>query len=132
MDGSNSLPGGVGHLFYTKHPYFCRYGLHYQVQLIVSHGHTTFHWPARKMTAQLGDGAAIAAGTRINVVSDLRAMDLALGGQGAPIVPIGEKILLGDYEFFLNLGGIANISANLNKIKSLQHAGGSNGVVAFD
>jgi anhydro-N-acetylmuramic acid kinase len=62
------------------------------------------------MTAQLGDGAAIAAETRINVVSDLRAMDLALGGQGAPIVPIGEKLLLPGYEYFLNLGGIANIS----------------------
>jgi anhydro-N-acetylmuramic acid kinase len=86
------------------------FGLHYQVQLIVSHGHTTFHWPARKMTAQLGDGAAIAAETRINVVCDLRAMDLALGGQGAPIVPIGEKLLLPGYEYFLNLGGIANIS----------------------
>jgi anhydro-N-acetylmuramic acid kinase len=86
------------------------FGLHYQVQLIVSHGHTTFHWPARKMTAQLGDGAAIAAETRINVVSDLRAMDLALGGQGAPIVPIGEKLLLPGYEYFLNLGGIANVS----------------------
>jgi anhydro-N-acetylmuramic acid kinase len=86
------------------------FGLHYQVQLIVSHGHTTFHWPARKMTAQLGDGAAIAAETRINVVSDLRAMDLALGGQGAPIVPIGEKLLLPGYEYYLNLGGIANVS----------------------
>jgi anhydro-N-acetylmuramic acid kinase len=86
--------------------------LHYQVQLIASHGHTTFHVPARKMTGQLGDGAAIAAVTGINVVSDLRAMDIALGGQGAPIVPIGEKLLLGDYTFFLNLGGIANISYN--------------------
>jgi anhydro-N-acetylmuramic acid kinase len=86
------------------------HGLHYNVQLIASHGHTAFHWPARRMTAQLGDGAAIAAITRINVVSDLRAMDLALGGQGAPIVPIGERLLLPGYEFFLNLGGIANIS----------------------
>ncbi|HTI08356.1 MAG TPA: anhydro-N-acetylmuramic acid kinase, partial [Puia sp.] len=73
------------------------FGLHYQVQLIASHGHTSFHLPARKMTAQLGDGAALAATTRINVVSDLRAMDLALGGQGAPIVPIGEKLLLSGY-----------------------------------
>jgi anhydro-N-acetylmuramic acid kinase len=64
------------------------------------------------MTGQLGDGAAIAAATGINVVSDLRAMDIALGGQGAPIVPIGEKLLLGNYTFFLNLGGIANISYN--------------------
>lgn len=86
------------------------FGLEYKVQLIVSHGHTAFHWPARKMTAQLGDGAAIAATTRTNVVSDLRAMDLALGGQGAPIVPIGEELLLPGYELFLNLGGIANVS----------------------
>lgn len=87
-------------------------GLQYQVQLIASHGHTTFHLPAQKTTGQLGDGAAIAAVTGINTVTDLRAMDIALGGQGAPIVPIGEKILLGDYDFFLNLGGIANISLN--------------------
>ncbi|MFT3826974.1 MAG: anhydro-N-acetylmuramic acid kinase [Chitinophagaceae bacterium] len=89
-----------------------KYGLHYQVQLIASHGHTSFHLPEKKMTAQLGDGAAIAAVTGINVVSDLRAIDVAFGGQGAPIVPIGEKLLLGDYAFFLNLGGIANISYN--------------------
>jgi anhydro-N-acetylmuramic acid kinase len=88
------------------------YDLAYQVQLIASHGHTVFHLPAQKMTAQLGDGAALAASTGINVVSDLRAMDLALGGQGAPIVPVGEKLLLPGYEFFLNLGGIANISAH--------------------
>lgn len=86
--------------------------LQYQVQLIASHGHTTFHMPAQKMTGQLGDGAAIAATTGINVVSDLRAMDVALGGQGAPIVPIGEKLLLQEYSLLLNLGGIANISFN--------------------
>jgi len=84
--------------------------LHYQVALIASHGHTTFHIPSKKMTAQLGDGAAIAAETQLPVISDLRALDLAFGGQGAPIVPIGEKWLLGDFDFFLNLGGIANVS----------------------
>ncbi|HVU56110.1 MAG TPA: anhydro-N-acetylmuramic acid kinase [Puia sp.] len=88
------------------------HGLHYQVQLIASHGHTTFHAPEHNMTAQLGDGAALAAVTGINVVSDLRAMDVALGGQGAPIVPVGERLLLQDYAFFLNLGGIANVSAH--------------------
>lgn len=87
-----------------------KHQLHYQVALIASHGHTTFHVPSKKMTAQLGDGAAIAAETGLPVVSDLRAMDVALGGQGAPIVPIGEKFLWSQYEFFLNIGGIANIS----------------------
>jgi anhydro-N-acetylmuramic acid kinase len=85
--------------------------LHHQVQLIASHGHTVFHAPQHRVTAQLGDGAAIAAITGINVVSDLRALDVALGGQGAPIVPMGEKLLLSGYPLLLNIGGIANISS---------------------
>ena len=88
--------------------------LQHQVNLIASHGHTTFHLPGKKMTAQLGDGAAIAAETQLPVVSDLRNMDIAFGGQGAPIVPIGEKLLLAAYQYFLNIGGIANISINEN------------------
>lgn len=95
--------------------------LHHRVQLIASHGHTTFHAPGLGMTAQLGDGAAIAATTEINVVSDLRGVDVALGGQGAPIVPIGEKLLFSEYSFCLNLGGIANLSYK-----------GAEGYVAFD
>lgn len=88
--------------------------LQHQVNLVASHGHTTFHLPDKKMTAQLGDGAAIAAETKLPVVSDLRNMDVAFGGQGAPIVPIGEKLLLPAYQYFLNIGGIANISINEN------------------
>jgi anhydro-N-acetylmuramic acid kinase len=88
------------------------YGLHHRVQIIASHGHTSFHAPSLGMTGQLGDGATIAAVSGINVVSDLRAMDVALGGQGAPIVPMGEKLLWADYTYLLNIGGIANISAN--------------------
>ena len=84
--------------------------LHHQVSLISSHGHTTFHLPEKKMTHQLGDGATIAADARLPVVSDLRSMDIAFGGQGAPIVPLGEKLLFTGYNYFLNLGGIANIS----------------------
>jgi len=103
------------------------YHLHYKVQLISSHGHTSFHVPSKKMTAQLGDGAAIAALTGIHVISDLRAMDVALGGQGAPIVPIGEKLLLPGFDFFLNLGGIANLSAH--KSGNVEHRGS---FVAFD
>ncbi|RYY56744.1 MAG: anhydro-N-acetylmuramic acid kinase [Chitinophagaceae bacterium] len=87
------------------------HGLDFKVALVASHGHTTFHIPSEKMTAQLGDGAAIAAQTGLPVVSDLRAMDIAFGGQGAPIVPIGEELLFPGYRFFLNIGGIANLSA---------------------
>ena len=91
------------------------YMLNYQVALIASHGHTTFHLPAKKMTAQLGDGAAIAAETGLPVVTDLRALDVAFGGQGAPIVPFGEKMLWSEYDYFLNIGGIANISMNADQ-----------------
>jgi anhydro-N-acetylmuramic acid kinase len=86
--------------------------LQYKVQLIGSHGHTIFHVPDERMTAQLGDGAALAATTGVNVISDLRAMDIAFGGQGAPIVPIGEKLLFPEHRLFLNLGGIANVSVH--------------------
>lgn len=85
--------------------------LHHKVNLVGSHGHTTFHEPQKGMTHQLGDGATIAAVTKLPVVSDLRNLDVAFGGQGAPIVPMGEKLLFPDYHFFLNIGGIANISA---------------------
>ncbi len=86
--------------------------LAYQVQLIASHGHTSFHLPALHMTAQLGDGAAIAAITGIRTITDFRSVDIALGGQGAPVVPIGEKLLFPEFDLYLNIGGIANISVN--------------------
>ena len=84
-------------------------GLSYRVSLIASHGHTTFHMPPR-MTGQIGCGAAIAAETGLPVVTDLRALDVALGGQGAPIVPMGERLLFPEEKFLLNIGGIANLS----------------------
>ncbi|MEX6686117.1 anhydro-N-acetylmuramic acid kinase [Danxiaibacter flavus] len=95
--------------------------LHHRIQLVASHGHTTFHEPELGLTAQLGDGSVIAALTGINVVSDLRSMDVALNGQGAPIVPMGEKLLFTDYDYLLNIGGISNISVKKES-----------GTVAFD
>ncbi len=104
--------------------------LHHQVNLISSHGHTTFHVPQKLMTAQLGDGAAIAAETQLPVVTDLRALDVAFGGQGAPIVPMGEKMLLEDYDYFLNLGGIANISTHTST--PVNNSEEQSGSIAFD
>lgn len=90
-------------------------GLHHQIQLIASHGHTVFHEPQHGVTTQLGCGATLAALTGINVVNDLRIMDVALGGQGAPIVPMGEKLLFPEFDFYLNIGGIANLSFQYQK-----------------
>ena len=86
---------------------------HYKIEepgIISSHGHTVFHDPASSYTFQLGHGAAIAAETKLDVVADFRSLDVALGGQGAPLVPAGDSILFGKYAGCINLGGFVNIS----------------------
>jgi anhydro-N-acetylmuramic acid kinase len=86
-----------------------------KVDFISSHGHTIFHNPGDSLTYQIGNGAAIAAASSITTVSNFRALDVALKGQGAPLVPIGDVYLFSDYDYCLNLGGFANVSYNWYK-----------------
>ena len=78
--------------------------------VIGSHGHTVFHAPAEGVSCQIGSGAALYAHSAIPVACDFRSVDVALGGQGAPLVPLGDQLLFSSYDYCLNLGGISNIS----------------------
>jgi len=78
--------------------------------LIASHGHTVMHKPDESLTLQIGNGAMIAAITGIDTVCDFRTLDVALGGQGAPLVPLGDIHLFSEYDAALNLGGFSNIT----------------------
>lgn len=77
---------------------------------LAAHGHTIFHQPHNGLTLQILNGALLAAATKTTVVCDFRSGDVALGGQGAPLVPLGDKLLFPDFDVRLNLGGFSNIS----------------------
>ena len=81
---------------------------------VCSHGHTVLHQPQKGFTLQIGNLPALSKLINQTVVCDFRVQDVSLGGQGAPLVPIGDRILFADYEYCLNLGGFSNISFEQN------------------
>lgn len=80
-----------------------------KVNFVATHGHTVFHQPEQKLTFQLGDGETLATYLKCPLVTNFRVKDIALGGQGAPLVPSGERFLYSNVAMCLNLGGIANL-----------------------
>lgn len=92
-----------------------------QPQALASHGHTVFHKPSEGYTVQIGHGFSMMVACGIPVINDFRSLDVALGGHGAPLVPIGDALLFSEYRYCLNIGGIANISAKE-----------TNGSIAYD
>jgi anhydro-N-acetylmuramic acid kinase len=118
LDGRSlwKLHADYGHLLSDMvNDFIAKNNLHGSIDLIASHGHTVFHFPDSQFTTQIGDGAVLATGTGIAVACDFRSSDVALGGQGTPIVPIGDLLLFKEYNYLLNLGGIANLSIRKNE-----------------
>jgi anhydro-N-acetylmuramic acid kinase len=91
------------------------------IDFISSHGHTVFHEPKKQITYQIGNIVELNNLTNLPVVCDFRIQDVQLGGQGAPLVPIGDLLLFSDYSHCLNLGGFSNISVKSN-----------NNIIAYD
>lgn len=118
LSAAHNLDGGslmALHMAYGRYVGdMCRKFMgHYKIKIvdfIASHGHTVFHQPDMRFTFQLGDGSSIMAAAGLPVIFGFRTLDVALGGEGAPLVPIGDGLLFSKYDVCLNLGGIANVS----------------------
>jgi anhydro-N-acetylmuramic acid kinase len=81
---------------------------------VASHGHTVFHQPEKGLSLQIGNGWALHQASGERVLADFRMLDVQLGGQGAPLVPIGDQLLFSQVDFCINLGGISNLSLDKN------------------
>jgi len=86
----------------------------YTIDAVCSHGHTILHQPENKLTLQIGNLKELSQLINQNVVCDFRVQDVLLGGQGAPLVPIGDQLLFSDDTYCVNLGGFSNISTELS------------------
>jgi anhydro-N-acetylmuramic acid kinase len=84
------------------------------IDAVCSHGHTILHQPEKGLTLQIGNLPEISTLTHQTVVCDFRVQDVELGGQGAPLVPIGDRILFSEYDYCMNLGGFSNVSFEQN------------------
>ena len=118
LEGAGNLPGrqlielhiNYGHFIgKAVQAFFNRHQIS-NPGIVSCHGHTVFHRPDLGYTFQLGSCAAIASEVPTQVVGDFRSLDVALKGQGAPLVPVGDQLLFPHYTYCLNLGGFANIS----------------------
>ncbi|MUU79606.1 anhydro-N-acetylmuramic acid kinase [Winogradskyella sp. HL2-2] len=87
------------------------------IDFIASHGHTALHQPERGLTYQIGNNQILADQLNQKVICDFRVQDVKFGGQGAPLVPIGDQLLFSEFEYCLNLGGFANVSYRLNDVR---------------
>ncbi len=86
---------------------------------VCSHGHTIWHQPENGLTLQIGNLPILAKLINEKVICDFRVQDVDLGGNGAPLVPIGDRLLFPEYDYCLNLGGFANISFENKDLKRI-------------